>query len=133
MGDALERQLWDLVYAYDAAFDRAAQDVGLSAAQGCLLTTLVEGDRTMGDLARTLLCDASNVTQLVRRLEARGLVQRTADPQDGRARRVSITAEGRTQAAAVTERFTFPSDRLGQLTDAEQRRLQALLAKVVGG
>ena len=64
-GRVLEQQLWDFVYAYDAAFDRAAQDAGLTAAQACLLTTLSEGSRMMGDLATELLCDASNVTQLV--------------------------------------------------------------------
>jgi DNA-binding MarR family transcriptional regulator len=127
----LEQQLWDLVYAYDAAFDRAAQDAGLTAAQACLLTCLSRGSCTMGDLATELLCDASNVTQLVGRLEARGLVTREPDPDDGRARRVSITAAGRRQRRAIERVFTFPAERMGRLSDAEQRQLHELLAKVM--
>ena len=128
---ALEQQLWDLVYAYDAAFDRAAQDAGLTAAQACLLACLSQGSCTMGDLATELLCDASNVTQLVGRLEARGLVTREPDPDDRRARRVSITAAGRRQRRAIEQVFTFPAERIGRLSDAEQRQLRELLEKVM--
>ena len=128
---ALERQLWDLTNAYEAAFDRAAQNAGLTAAQACLLTCLSEGSCTMGDLATELLCDASNVTQLVGRLEARGLVTREPDEHDRRARRVSITAAGRQQRRAVEQVFTFPAERIGLLSEAEQRRLRELLAKVM--
>jgi DNA-binding MarR family transcriptional regulator len=126
---ALKQQLWDLVYAYDSAFDRAAQDAGLTAAQACLLTTLEQGSRMMGDLATELLCDASNVTQLVGRLEDRGLVTREPDPDDRRARRVSITTAGRRQRRAFDKVFTFPDERIAELSEAEQRRLRALLAK----
>ena len=105
---ALERQLWDLVGAYDAAFDRASREVGLTAAQACLLTCLSQGSCTMSDLATELLCDASNITQLVGRLEARGLVRREPDPEDRRARRVTITTAGRRQRRAVEKVFTFP-------------------------
>jgi DNA-binding MarR family transcriptional regulator len=128
---ALEEQLWDLVYAYDAAFDRAAQDAGLTAAQACLLTCLSKGSCTMGDLATELVCDASNVTQLVGRLEARGLVRREPDPDDRRARRVSITAAGRRQRRAIEQVFTFPAERIGHLSDAEQRQLRELLEKLM--
>ena len=121
---ALEQQLWDLTNAYEAAFDRAAQNAGLTAAQACLLTCLSEGSCTMGDLATELLCDASNVTQLVGRLEARGLVTREPDEHDRRARRVSITAAGRRQRRAVEQVFTFPAERIGLLSEAEQRRLR---------
>src|SRR5918999_372071 len=92
--DALEEQLYDFVYLYDAAFDRAAQQTGLSAAQACLLVQLRRGSRTMSDLAVELVCDASNVSHLVARLEARGLVVREPDPAARRARQVSITAAG---------------------------------------
>ncbi len=128
---ALEQQLWDLVYAYDTAFDRAAQAAGLTAAQACLLTCLSQGSCTMGDLATELVCDASNITQLVGRLEARGLVTREPDPDDRRARRVSITAAGRRPPRALDNVVRFPAERIGRLSDAEQRRLRELLAKVM--
>ncbi|MCZ2839208.1 MarR family winged helix-turn-helix transcriptional regulator [Modestobacter sp. VKM Ac-2985] len=127
----LQQQVWDFVYAYDAAYDRAAQAVGLSAAQACLLGELTQGTRAMGDLAVELLCDPSNVTQLVARLEARGLVTRLPDPADRRVKRVSITPAGRREHRAVRRAFGFPDDRLGHLTGEEQRQLSVLLAKVL--
>jgi DNA-binding MarR family transcriptional regulator len=129
--DSLADQLYDFVYAYDAAFDRAAQESGLSAAQACLLVQLRRGSRTMGDLAVELVCDASNVTQLVGRLEARRLVAREPDPADRRTRRVSITAAGRRTCRSVEKRFTLPAERLGRLTEREQRQLSRLLRKIL--
>ena len=128
---ALEQQLRDLFYAYDAAFVRAAQDAHLTAAQACLLMSLSQEGCTMGDLAAELGCDASNVTQLVGRLEARDLVTREPDPNDRRSRRVAITAAGRRQQRAIEQVFTFPTERIGRLSQAEQRHLRELLAKVM--
>ncbi|GAB3855203.1 MarR family transcriptional regulator [Micromonospora andamanensis] len=132
VADTLARQVWDLVFAYDAAYDRAAQVAGLSAAQACLLEHLSGGSRSMGELAVELLCDASNVTQLVTRLEARGLVARVPDPDDRRIKRVSVTPAGHDVQRAVRRAFEFPSERIGLLTDQEQRQLSGLLGKVLG-
>ena len=130
--DTLEQQLWDFVYAYDAAYDRAAQAVGLSAAQACLLDTLARGSRSMGELAAELLCDPSNVTQLVSRLEARGSVTRVPGSADRRVKRVSITTAGRREHRAVRRAFDFPADGLGRLTEQERLQLSELLSKVLG-
>jgi DNA-binding MarR family transcriptional regulator len=129
--DALKDQLFDFVYVYEAAFDRAAQETGLSGAQACLLLQLRRGSSTMGDLAVELTCDASNVTQLVGRLEARGLVAREADPADRRTRQVSITTAGRRTCRSVEKRFTLPVDRVGRLTEPERRQLSRLLKKIL--
>jgi DNA-binding MarR family transcriptional regulator len=126
---SLEDQLYDFVFAYDAAFERAAQDIGLSGAQACLLVQIGRGSRTMGQLAADLVCDASNVSQLVRRLESRGLVVREPDPEDRRTRRVSITDAGRETSRAVEKRFTLPAERIGRLAKAEREQLSRLLAK----
>src|SRR5262249_16172524 len=52
----------------------------------CHVLHLIEPERPlpMGRLAETLGCDASNVTGLVDRLEARGLVERRASAKDRR-------------------------------------------------
>jgi DNA-binding MarR family transcriptional regulator len=124
-------QLYDFVYIYDAAFDRAAQATGLSSAQACLLLQLRRGSRSMGDLAVELICDASNVTQLVGRLQARGLVDREPDPSDRRARRVSITPAGRRACRAVETQFTLPAERVARLSEREQAQLSRLLGKIL--
>ena len=131
MTEALDQQLWDFVHAYDAAYDRAARTAGLGAAQACLLDALTRGSRSMGELAVELLCDASNVTQLVTRLEAGGLVTRVPDPDDRRVKQVSITPAGRRVRRAVGRAFDFPSGRLGRLTEEERRQLSGLMAKLL--
>lgn len=128
---ALEQQLWDFVSAYDAAFDRASETSGLSAAQACTLTPLTRGNCTMRDLAVELMCDASNITQIIGRLEARELVTRTPDPADRRVKQVAITAAGRSLRRAVGRTFAFPRERVGRLSKQEQTQLGQLLTKML--
>ena len=85
----------------------------------------------MSDLAVELVCDASNVSHLVARLEARGLVMREPDPADRRARQVSITASGRSTCRSLEKHFTLPAERIGRLSEPEQRQLSCLLSKIL--
>lgn len=131
-GVAIEDQLYDFVYAYEAAFERAAHPAGLSGPQACVLVQLERGSRTMGELAAELACDASNVSQMVGRLEARGLVVRQPDPNDRRTRRVSITDAGTQATREIEDRFSLPSEGVARLTKSERKQLSALLAKAFG-
>ena len=128
----LEDQIYDFVYAYDAAFERAAQSVGLSGPQACLLVQLARGSRTMGELAVELVCDASNVSQMVGRLEAQGLVARQPDPDDRRTRQVSITESGIEATRDVDSRFSLPSEGVARLSGDEREHLSRLLTKAFG-
>src|SRR5262249_52292512 len=66
------------------------------------LSVLVTEDQpiSLSELAEKLTCVRSNVTQLVDRLEADGLVKRTDDPADRRAVRAEATRLGRERHAA---------------------------------
>src|SRR5262249_42463105 len=59
----------------------------------CHVLHLIDPDQPlpMGRLAETLSCDASNVTGLVDRLEARGLVERKRSDQDRRVKVIQLT------------------------------------------
>jgi DNA-binding MarR family transcriptional regulator len=46
------------------------------------------------DLAAQMRLDLSTISRHLRSLEQQGMVQRTADPDDARAQRISITAHG---------------------------------------
>jgi DNA-binding MarR family transcriptional regulator len=48
----------------------------------------------MTDLAREIVLSKAGLTSLVDRLQARGLVQRTPDPDDRRAMRITLTDRG---------------------------------------
>ena len=77
---------------------KALAGVGLSNAKFEALSVLVSQDRpiSLSELAEKLTCVRSNVTQLVDRLEADGLVKRTDDPADRRAVRGSDGARTET-------------------------------------
>jgi DNA-binding MarR family transcriptional regulator len=60
----------------------------------------------MGELAAALWVDASTATRAVAPLVARGLVERTRDPADGRCVRVALTAYGRAFQEDVAARRT---------------------------
>ncbi|MFC4055544.1 MarR family winged helix-turn-helix transcriptional regulator [Actinomadura syzygii] len=125
-----ERAMFDFVDAYDRAFERAAQEHGLSMAQACVLGR-VGRDRGMRELADELGCDASNITQIIRRLEARGLVRRRPHPEDGRSRQIVRTPEGTTLYAAFEESFAFARAVTAGLSADERDQLTVLLRKAL--
>jgi DNA-binding MarR family transcriptional regulator len=126
-----ERVMFDFVDAYDRAYEAAAGEHGLSAAQACVLGRL-SGRRSMGDLAAELGCDASNVTQIIARLEARRLVERQPNPDDRRSRQIVRTATGDEVYATFERSFEFARAAVANLTPREQEQLAALLRKAVG-
>ena len=107
--------------------------IGLSIPKLAALYRLVEaGDSLpLGQLAERLACVKSNVTQLVDRLEADGLVSRAADSNDRRSRLAVLTDAGRKayrDGSAIFE--TTERELFTPLTDNESAQLHALLAKV---
>lgn len=126
-----EAALFDMVDLYDRAYQEAASVLSLSAAQACVLGRLEER-RGMGALAEELGCDASNVTQIVTRLEALGLVSREPDPHDRRARLVTRTARGDQTNRRFEEAFGFARSAVGRLSPREQDELTRLVRKALG-
>jgi DNA-binding MarR family transcriptional regulator len=108
-------------------------DVGLSLAKLAALHRLTEAGESLplGQLAERLSCVKSNVTQLVDRLEADGLVNRTADPNDRRSRLAVLTDAGRSAYAKGSEIQTQAERELfGVLTQDESDKLHELLGKL---
>ena len=85
----------------------------------------------MSALAGLLHCDNSNVTGIVDRLEARGLVERRPAPHDRRIKHLHLTPEGTTVRARVSERMAQPPEGVARLEAEEQRQLVVLLRKLV--
>ena len=74
---------------------------GMTVAQAATLEALADGDLRLGELGKRLGITASTLTRNLARLEERGLLERVADPVDGRAQRAALTAAGRDAAAQV--------------------------------
>jgi DNA-binding MarR family transcriptional regulator len=89
-------------HSIESHFDKALATVNLSGPKFAALAVLVGQDQplSLSELAEKLTCVRSNVTQLVDRLEADGLVKRTDDPSDRRGVRAEVTKLGRERHAA---------------------------------
>lgn len=107
--------------------------VGLSIPRLAALQRLVDagGSLPLGQLADRLACVKSNVTQLVDRLEAEGLVTRSPDPEDKRSRLAIITDAGRRihQDGAKIQR-QVEEELFATLTVDDAARLQEIVAKL---
>jgi DNA-binding MarR family transcriptional regulator len=91
--ETVPQALGRLRVALDDAFLQASRTLGLTAQQAELLCAAM-APAAVGDLAQALRCDRSNVSHLVDRAAARGLVDRRIGDEDGRVTVVALTAEG---------------------------------------
>jgi DNA-binding MarR family transcriptional regulator len=83
---------------------------------------------TQQELAKQLLVTEGNITQLLDKLEERGLIQRC---RDGRIKRLVLTPTGVSlRARVVPEQEEFQASQFSALTFEEQRTLLALLGKL---
>ncbi|MBC7841174.1 MAG: MarR family transcriptional regulator [Gemmatimonadaceae bacterium] len=87
----------------------------------------------MSVLSRYLMVTGGNVTGLADELEKEGLVERFADPNDGRSSRVSLTRKGRRlfdKLAATHEAWIVSM--FGGMSAADMRLLHELLGRLRG-
>ncbi len=129
-------QLLELVAALGTAqwqdFAAAAARHGLTSVQAKLLAQL-KGPVPMRGLAALLVCDASNVTGIVDRLEARGLVRREPAPTDRRVKNVVATDEGHEIIRRVRAEMQATHSALDALDEAERTVLYGLLERLRPG
>jgi DNA-binding MarR family transcriptional regulator len=118
----------------------ASGDRDLSLTAAASLGSLERGGpRRITDLAMAEGVSQPSMTQLIQRLEQRGLVARQSDPADGRVALVSLTDEGRAAVAARRRRNAerlaglladLPPSDVRALTDAVTAVLPALRQRV---
>jgi DNA-binding MarR family transcriptional regulator len=105
MNDKIAYTLIHAGRSIESRFEEALATVNLSTPKFAALSVLMAENQplSLGELAAKLTCVRSNVTQLVDRLEADGLVKRTDDPSDRRGVRAEATTLGRERQAAGLE------------------------------
>jgi len=120
-------------HAAEAEVESKLNEVHLSMAKLMALKALSEAGESLplGQLAGRLSCVKSNITQLVDRLEADGLVARRLDPNDRRTKLAVLTAAGR-KACDEGTRVQRDVERalLKRLTRDEARLLETLVSKM---
>ncbi|HXD70923.1 MAG TPA: MarR family transcriptional regulator [Gaiellales bacterium] len=125
--------LFDLLMAERARFPAIAAEFDLSPTQVHLLRLLEPGTPVpMGRLAGGLGCDASNITGVVDRLEARGLVERRAAERDRRVKALVVTERGLDLRRRLLVRMAEPPEPIRRLSPADQRALSRILKRAMG-
>jgi DNA-binding MarR family transcriptional regulator len=115
----------DLAHHVLHLFAEAGRGHKLSQQQVELIcAVIVRGSVGMTELGSVLHVEKSSLSNLVDRLEQRGLVVRTRDPHDRRATRVSLTGEGTAVAIQTYDEVLARLRRqLSHLAPVDQRRL----------
>lgn len=123
-----------VVVARLARILRQQDQSGLAPTLLAALTTIGRlGPLTFGEIAAHEQVAAPTVTKAVQKLEAKGLVARRPDPDDGRVCRVAITAAGRRQLEQNRRRRTaWLATRLGELDPDDIARLAAAVDVLEG-
>ena len=119
--------------AIEKRLDEVLEAVELSGPKYGALTKLADAGEplALSELASRLTCVRSNITQLVDRLEADGLVRRVEDPKDRRCVRAALTPLGEERQAAgavrVKELRAVVAEKLAGIEEeALERALMAL-------
>lgn len=132
---APEAEAWALLRSLFGLHRRrfliAASELELHPAQAGALLQL-SCPRAMNELAALLGCDNSNVTGLIDRLEARGLVARQASSADRRVKHVGLTAAGRELRDQMLARVGRPVEGFERLSADELAQLSEILRRVLG-
>ena len=111
--------------------EQILESVSLTPAKFQALDALVRAGEPMAlsELAGSLRCVRSNITQLADRLEMDGLVKRVDDASDRRAIRAVVTPLGIERHAAGTEAIAELQNELASLvTSADRLRLVEVLS-----
>ncbi len=126
--------LRSLLFAERRRFWAAASEFDLHPAQAGALMQLDEREGLpMHEIASLLACDSSNVTGIVDRLEARGLVTRRTAERDRRVKQILPTPAGVEVRDALRVRMSHVPEGIERLSARDQRQLRDLLARALGG
>jgi DNA-binding MarR family transcriptional regulator len=123
--------VWLVSRAVTGAVDVALAPTGLTADEFGTYSVLTSADAlTPSDLARWMSAPPTTVSSVVKRLEARGHVARTRNPDDGRSALISLTAAGRRAHAAAVAEFLPVLDSVVDALGARERSVRSALTSL---
>jgi DNA-binding MarR family transcriptional regulator len=123
----IARLVLDLSRSLASHYEAKLAELHLTIPQAMLLRQL--GDALpMNEAAGKLHCDPSNVTGIVDRLEARGLIERRPVPTDRRVKQLALTPAGR-RLRQRAEAILSTAPGVSDLPAGDQAALLALLTR----
>lgn len=133
---AAAAELLGALHSLEARLEAAVEPFDLSLAKFGLLARLASAGEPLPlrALAERCACVKSNITQLVDRLEAEGLVSREHDEKDGRSVRAALTREGQKRHAAAARALKAAEQQAFEpLTAGQRHDLLSLVRALKGG
>ena len=132
------KEAWRLLFQLSRSNRREIaqlhSDFDLNPAQVQLILHVgSESGSPMNELAESLACDASYITGLVDKLETRGLVQRTAKPEDRRIKLIGLTPQGRDIRKQLYERVSQPPAFIAAMPPTDQEALRDIFRRAAAG
>jgi DNA-binding MarR family transcriptional regulator len=127
-------QLLQLMFQNKHRIYDIAEKYELTTMQSAALTMLKPDEpQAMRALSDYFMCDASTVTGLVDRMEARKLITRSNHPTDRRVKLLALTDEGlKIKESIMNETLRNEDERLKKiLTNDERKVLQDLLTRLL--
>lgn len=126
------REAWGMLAAlvYPPPFLAIARDFDLRPSTFAALRAL-EQPRTMGELARMLHCDASNVTGIVDSLEDKALAVREPLEADRRIKVVELSGQGEALLRRLKREVAKPPPWVEGLSAEDQAALRDILQRAV--
>ena len=126
-------RVWTALHEFVTGQDRrralhAALDLGPGKVE--VLIKLADGPMTLREIARAVDVDPPAATVGVDKLEARGLVHRTAHPDDNRRKLVHLTDAGREAAQRGQAILNEPPPALTNLDSDDLARLDEILTRL---
>ena len=125
--------LREIIRTYQVLMAGFSREIGMPASRLAVLRILAVTDGGVGvmDLARSLGVNAAAVTRQVQDLERDRLIQRRADPRDGRRTHLTLSPKGQRLFADIHERSHMLEQSLSAVIGAdEMAAAAAVLAKL---
>ena len=122
-----------LMGRFHARLVATMREVDLSPPQLFTLRMLRDAPLSMRELAEAHRCDASNMTGIADRLEARGLLQRRSSPTDRRVKLLALTPAGHELIGSIEAVVFEPAERITEqdIDIADAERLVAFLERLL--
>ena len=129
-------ELWDLLIEFSLSqrvwWTEVCDGLGLTPTQGLALRLLdPRTPMAMNALAENLVCDASNVTGVVDKLEGRGLIERKPAETDRRVKMLAVTEKGRELRKRLFAEAAKPPAPIVALPPDVREKLSAALRALV--
>jgi DNA-binding MarR family transcriptional regulator len=133
-GEAFWPTMVEFLFATRSWWVAVCAEFDLTPAQGHALRVLDPARPVpMSTLAEAMVCDASNVTGIIDKLESRGFIARQGTDHDRRVKHLAVTERGRRIRDKLVAAVMNPPPAVAALPGEVKARLTGLLRNLLAG